>query len=188
MNNKLMQDKLKLYKYATVGILLLFIYVLFDKILPEYVFLFESISNYKTSSQQYEADQHWKEKSISLKKEINRIKTKLEQMNLEMPRQGQISKPLYVLDSLTHKNNINLKELQIVGIDTSKQYQFVTIKLIVNGTFFDIKNLIKETEKAGFVMNVNSLNIKLNSLFRKDIQTELRIEILFKREGNYKKA
>ncbi len=182
MNSELFKkNQLKLYQVLFISITIIFIYVFFTKVLGEYFYFFELLSEYNNAVEQLESESGWKEKSINLRREIHRTSNKIGEINLNIPSAREISNPINLLDSLLVKNKVNLQKLQIVAIDTTKQYQFVKLKLITKSSFNKLKHFINEVENSSIIFTIKSYKMKLASLYRRNLETEIYINVLLRR-------
>ena len=176
------KKQLRGYQIVLGIILLLFVYVFFTKIMPEYFYFFELVSEYNKASGQLDEESNWKENSIELRRDINKLKGKISKINLNIPSSREISEPLNLLvDSLIQNNKIKLQKLQIMKIDSAKQYVFVELKLTINCMYNNLKTLVSKMENSSVIFTVKSLNTKLASLYRRELESELNISIVLKR-------
>ena len=74
-----------------------------------------------------------------------------------------------------------MAQLQIVKIDSTQQYQIITGNITLAGEFTHIKNFVKAVETSPLILNIKALNIKLASLYSRNLNCELKVEILFKK-------
>jgi len=173
--------QIRIYQILLGSILFLFLYVFLSKVLPEYNYFFESVSEYSESSDLLEEESNWKENSIELKRDINKLKEQIAAINLNIPSSREISEPLNLLNSLLQKNKIKLQKLQILAIDSAKQYQFVKLKINVKSIYKNLKLFVKDLENSSVIFTVKSLNMNLSSLYRKELDSELNLSIVLKR-------
>ena len=177
-----MKNHLRIYQLLSIGVIILLIYVLFMKIIPEYIYFFELISEYQETKKQLKEDTQWKERSVALKLDINRIKKKIADINLDIPSEYELYKPLNLLDSLFNKNNISFDKMQYVSVDTVKQYQFVRINVTLRSPFLKLKQLIDQIENSQLIIIVEGIQFQLTSLFSKKIKADLALQILLRRK------
>jgi len=178
-----MKNKITIYKIAAGLVVFLFFYILLDKVIPQYYSVWQVAADYSQASAQLDDEQNWQEETVQLKRRITSLTGKIKETNLELPESGMLSRPLQVLDSLADKNKIKIREIQTIAADSSKLYDFITIQLLMEGTFKNSSNFIKQIEAADIVINVRGLDLKLASLFRQTIQSELKLVLVFKRTG-----
>lgn len=179
-----MNRKLNFYQIATLTIFLIFIYALFNKIVPEYKSALDIYGQYEETRKKYEKIRNWKEESVYLKKQINRLRLMINNVNLLLPEKGQVSIPLNIIDSLVTANKIKLSEIQKISADSTKQYQIIRARLKISGEFFNIKNFIKQLENARIVININAFKISLPSLFGKRLNSDIIIEVPFRQKNH----
>lgn len=176
------KKQLRGYQILLGSILLLFLYVFINKILPEYFYFIESVSEYNEASNQLDEELNWKENSIELRRDINKLKDKISKINLNIPSSREISEPLNLLvDSLLQNNKIKLQKLQVMKIDSAKQYIFVELKLNIKCIYKNLKSFMNVMENNPVIFTVKSINTKLNSLYRRELDSELTISMVLKR-------
>lgn len=178
-----MKNKVTLYKIIVGFIIILFFYLLFNKVIPQYVSVWQTASSYRQAADDLENDQNWQEESVQLKRKINILKNKILQTNLELPESGLLSRPLHVLDSLARKNHLKITEIRIITTDSSKQFETVTVQLNTTGKFKNNSDFVKQVESAATLININGLKFKLESLYQSNVETELKLDLIFKRNG-----
>ena len=174
-------NKTGFYKLISFLVLIIIVYVLFDRVLPGYGLTFELFNDYSLSKTKLEDDLNWKDQHVRLQRDVNRLQVKLSEKNLEIPEKGMISRPLAVIDSLLKINKCDMAQLQIVKIDSTQQYQIITGNITLAGEFTHIKNFVKAVETSPLILNIKALNIKLVSLYSRNLNCELKVEILFKK-------
>jgi len=177
-----MNKDIRKYQLLSVAIITVFVYILMAKIIPEYFYLFEIISGYRNSASELQSLSD-KERLIALKQEINRIEHEVNEINLKIPSSRELSKPLRNLDSLRTKNDLTLDGLQVVKIDTSRQYQFVYLNASLKGKFDNLKNFIKQIESNSILIVIQGFEMCLNSLSKREIEMKLSLLILAKIEN-----
>ena len=173
-------NKTSFYRLISLLVLVIIVYVLFDRVLPDYGLTLELIGDYRQSRAKLDDDLSWKDQHIQLKRDVNRLQVKLSEKNLEIPEKGMISRPLTVIDSLLNINKCRLNQLQIVRIDSTQQYQIITSNIALAGDFDNIKKFVSAVESSPLILNIKALNIKLESLYRRNLNCTLNVEILFK--------
>jgi len=173
-------SKTGFYKLISLLVLIIIVYVLFDRVLPGYGITLELFSDYRQSKAKLEDDLNWKDQHIQLKRDVNRLQVKLSEKNLEIPEKGMISRPLSVIDSLLNQNKCKLNQLQIVKIDSTQQYQIIISTIGLGGEFDNIKKFVKDVETSPLIMNIKAMNVKLESLYSRNLSCVLNVEILFK--------
>ena len=177
-----MQNRLKNYRILTAGIIIVIIYILFSKVIPEYFYFFKLISQYQNSKEQLRKDTQWKERSIALKLDINKVKKKITDINLDIPSEFELYKPLNLLDSLFIQNKISFDKMQYITVDTVKQYQFVHINVTLIAPFLILRKLIRQIENSPLIIIVEGIRFQLTSLFSRNVKAELSLQILLKRK------
>lgn len=175
------QKQIRLYQILLGIILFLFLYIFISRVLPEFYSFFDLITEYSVSSDLLEEESKWKENSTILKRDINKLNEQIESINLNIPSSKEISTPLNLLDNFLSKNNIKLQKLQIIAIDSAKQYQFVKLKINVKSMYKNLKLFIKDIENSSVIFTVKSLNMNLSSLYRRELESEFNINIVLKR-------
>jgi hypothetical protein len=176
-----MQNRLKIYRVVLGCIILLFLYVLLIKIIPEYIGFWGLISEYQDAGEQFNEDSKWKERSIALKLDINKIKKKITEINLDIPSEYELYKPLNLLDSLCQQNNIVFDKMQYISVDTVKQYQFVLINITLKSRFNFLKKLIEQIENSSLIVMVEGIQFQLPTLYTRDLKAVLSLKILLRR-------
>ena len=151
------------------------------KVIPEYVYLFEILREYQVSKNSFESESNWREELVETKREIHELKSRIADINLQIPSERELSIPSRFLDSLRIKNGISLERLEIVSTDSTKQYKFIRFKVIFKSPFNNIKFFIQEIEKDVLLIAIESFKIKLPTLFYRQVETELILDILLQR-------
>jgi Tfp pilus assembly protein PilO len=169
--------QIKKYRILSIAVVLVFIYVLTSKVIPEYVYLWEQITAYRSSVAELKTLTD-KEKLIGLKQNIARIRQEVNELNLKIPGSRELSRPLQSLDSLRLQNDVILDGLQVTKIDTSRQYQFVYLQVNLQGKFDNIKNFIRQIENNSMLIVVQSFDLRLESLSKKDLVMKLSLLVL----------
>ena len=177
-----MKTPVRIYQISTICILLLLLYILCIKVIPEYSNFFELLSLYSNEKEQLSENTRWKERSIDLKLDINKIKKQIAELNVDIPYEYELYIPLNFLDSLLNNNSISFDKLEYVSVDTVKQYQFVRINVNLKSSFLLLKKLIDQIEKSPLIIIVEGLKFELASLFSRTLNAELSLRILLKRK------
>ena len=176
-----MKNDSKIYKILTGLIILLLIYIFITRLIPEYFYAFGLLNGYYNSKEQLEKESCWREEMVETKREINEIKSRIEEINLKLPSDRELSIPAKYLDSLRVKNKISLQRLEIISTDSTRQYKFIKFKVTLKSRFENIKNFIEEIEKSIIMIIVEGIDIRLSSLFSRELEAELIINILLKK-------
>jgi Tfp pilus assembly protein PilO len=177
-----MMNRVKIYRILTILVVLLLLYTILVKVLPEFGNFIYQISAYNDSKKELVEDRQWKQKSVSLKLGINRLKEAIEKINVDIPSEKEFSKPLEIWDSLVVKNKIIEEKFQITNVDTSgKYYRFIEVKVNLNGLYLDVAKFIEDIESCPIIIMVRDMNVQLPSLSRRQIEVELALEVLLKK-------
>jgi Tfp pilus assembly protein PilO len=182
----LSQNRKKIFKGATLIVILFFIYFILGTNIPGIIMIFNLYNDYQLSVQKLDRDIQWQEKIIALKRDINRIKNEIKEINLEIPTERDLSSPLNYLDSLRQSNGVKLNSFEVLSIDTSRQYKIALISAKFSGKFIHIKKFITELENGSFIISIKSINLELQSLYRQEIETKIDFGIILKRKKRYK--
>jgi uncharacterized membrane protein YciS (DUF1049 family) len=87
----LSQNRKKIFKGATLIVILFFIYFILGTNIPGIIMIFNLYNDYQLSVQKLDRDIQWQEKIIALKRDINRIKNEIKEINLEIPTETVLS-------------------------------------------------------------------------------------------------
>lgn len=176
----MLKNRLKLYQFGCAAICILILLVFVNKIIPAYSDMWGMVGDYSKSRKQFQDNRNWKEKTVKLKRDVQRFKSKILSTTTKIPAKDQISIPLSRLDSLSRINHTTMAEFSITSIDSTKQYQTVNAKTLITGEYNNIKQFIKQVEVSDLPININMINIKLQSLYRRRLEATLAIEIIFR--------
>jgi Tfp pilus assembly protein PilO len=175
-------NRVNINRILTILIVLILLYTILVKVLPEFANLIYQISAYNDSKKELVEDRQWKQKSVSLKRDINRLKEAIENINVDIPSEKEFSKPLEIWDSLVVKNKIDEEKFQIIHVDTSKgHYRFIEVKVDVSGLYLDVTKFIEDIESCPLIITIQAMNIQLSSLRRRQIEVELLLQVLLKK-------
>jgi Tfp pilus assembly protein PilO len=183
-----MGNKILIYKVGLGVIIFLFIYLIMNTVIPEYINMGNEISTYNITNEQLTEKQNWKDKTVKLKRSIKELKRKIKTSNLQIPKSGLLSKPLKVLDSLALEHQVQILQIQSTSIDSSKQYYYISVNLSVKGSYFNSSKFIKQIEKQELVMNIEGLVFKLESIYKRSVLVDINLKILFKQNVLYEQA
>lgn len=186
LSNIFSQNRKKIFKGTTFLVILFFVYFISDTIIPGTEKIFNLYNDYKLTVQNLRRDMQWHEKTIALKRDINRIKREIEEINLEIPTERDLSSPLNYLDSLRQSNSVKLNSFEVLSIDTSRQYKIALISAKFSGKFLHIKKFITELENGSFIISIKSINLELQSLYKQEIEAKIDFGIILKRKKRYK--
>src|SRR5512136_1216603 len=107
-----MDKQVKKYRILSAAIVLVFVYVLTSKVIPEYIYLWEQIAAYRSLAAELQSLTD-KEKLIEVKQNIARMRQDVDELNLKIPGSRELSRPLQSLDSLRLQNDVILDGLQV---------------------------------------------------------------------------
>lgn len=186
LHSSFLQNKKKVFQGSTLIVILFFIYFIFGRIIPGMAMIFNLYNDYQLSVQKLDRDIQWQEKIIALKRDINRIKNEIKEINLEIPTERDLSSPLNYLDSLRQSNGVKLNSFEVLSIDTSRKYKIALISAKFSGKFIHIKKFITELENGSFIISIKSINLELQSLYRQKIEAKIDFGIILKRKKRYK--
>ena len=179
---KPLKNRIKIYRTLIIVILLVLIYTLISKVLPEIGHFIYLTSEYNVLHKELIADRQWKDTSVNLKREISLLKEKIETINVHIPSEKEFSKAMEVWDSLRIKNNILIKRLQRTKEDTSdKHYHSIEVHVELTGFYLNIVKFIEDIEHCPLIIMVQELKIQLPSLRKRKIEVELILQVLLKK-------
>jgi len=161
--------------------IILFVLLFKNIFIPLFSDVLDSIGQYSSMSERWETLSDWKTKNIELKKQINFLTAKLENASVALVKSSQTSSTLNALDSLSNSCGVRISKMEFENLSPKGSYNELSTILTVEGSYLEISDFVKLIETKNILLNVNSFDMKINSLYSHEITTQLMVRLLFRR-------
>ncbi len=174
------ENRSSFYKILIVLGVLLFIFFIKNIFIGQVENIAEEFSRFSSISERLDNLGNWKEKKISLRKQINKLKNQLGDNNTFIKGEGESSMGLSVIDSIAKICTVQIDEIKINKIGLKKPFKKFDAQIKIKGMYSNINNFMERIEKQVVLINVSQFSVKTSSLYSRKVSADLNVELLFK--------
>jgi len=174
------ENRTSFYKILIVLGVLLFLFFIKNIFIAQVVNVVDDFSRYSSMSERLESLSNWKEKKITLRKNINKLEEQLGDNNSFSKGGGESSIGLSVIDSVAKISIVQIEGIKVTKMGKESPFIKLDAQINIYGLYSNINRFVEKIEKQVILINVNQFSIKTSSLYSQKINAELNVELLFK--------
>jgi Tfp pilus assembly protein PilO len=174
------EDRTTFYKILMVLGVLLFFFFIKNIFIDQVRDVIDEFDRYANMSERLESLSNWKEKKISLHRQINKLQKQLGESNTFLKGEGESSLGLSVIDSIAKLSSVEIEEIKMNKTGLEKPFKRFNAQIKVTGLYFQINDFVRQIEKQAILINVKQFTVNTSSLYARKIKASLNVELLFK--------
>ncbi len=167
------------WKIYLIGFFLLVFWAISSTLFPQVINLFQAFSEARQNRMRIRLIDDWGANVNKLKSENRKLKAMLEEIQLNVPQQDELSYILSLFSEAAESTKVNFSSIKPQEVQNYKQFRLFPFHLELIGTFHHLAQFLNLIETFKNVIKIEQLEIKTQGIVSDLLYIKLMLSVYY---------